>query len=179
MFSPSSPSRACAQSPPVQPAPNQRSLEEVIRELEAMKQPHGSIRAAVRPLPPPKDRRACRTGVPRIQAWVTGARSLRGTEGRRDCECALLRMQPAPNSHRSGSPKDAGPDDFGASPIVGTLPNGKTILVAGQRPGSFGRTIRTANAPFYGRRPWLPRRRPSEPGEFRWQRQRRECLFWS
>jgi hypothetical protein len=43
--------RLTAQSPPVQPAPNQRSLEEVIRELEAMKQPHGSIRAAVRPLP--------------------------------------------------------------------------------------------------------------------------------
>lgn len=59
--------------------------------------------------------------------------------GAQDCECALLRMQPAPNSHRSGSPKDAEPDDFGASPIVGTLPNGKTILVAGQRPGSFGR----------------------------------------
>jgi hypothetical protein len=30
--------RLTAQSPPVQPAPNPRSLEEVIRELEAMKQ---------------------------------------------------------------------------------------------------------------------------------------------
>jgi hypothetical protein len=48
--------------------------------------------------------------------------------GRRDCECPLLRMQAAPNSHRSSSPKDAG---------------------------------------------------PSGPAEFRWQRQRRECLFWS
>jgi polyvinyl alcohol dehydrogenase (cytochrome) len=33
-------------------------------------------------------------------------------------------------------PKDAGPDfDFGASPILRTLPNGKTILVAAQKSG--------------------------------------------
>ena len=32
-------------------------------------------------------------------------------------------------------PKDAGLGDFGASPILRTLPNGKTILVAGQKTG--------------------------------------------
>lgn len=33
-------------------------------------------------------------------------------------------------------PKDAGPDfDFGASPILRTLPNGKSILIAGQKSG--------------------------------------------
>ena len=57
--------------------------------------------------------------------------------GRRDCECPLLRMQAAPNSHRSRSPKDAGPHDFWASPILGTVPNTKTILVAGQKTGIF------------------------------------------
>lgn len=93
----------------------------------------GSARAQISP-PAAERSKTCRTGVPRIQAWVTGARSLRGTDGVQGLRMPTSRMQPAPNSHRS-SPKDAGPDDFGASPILRTLSNGKTILVAGQKSG--------------------------------------------
>jgi len=60
---------------------------------------------------------------------------VRGTDGAQGLRMPAFRMQPAPNSHRSRSPKDAEPDDFRASPILGTLPNGKTILEAGQKTG--------------------------------------------
>jgi polyvinyl alcohol dehydrogenase (cytochrome) len=40
-------------------------------------------------------------------------------------------------SHPENCPKDLGPDhDFGASPILTTLPNGRTLLIAGQKSGN-------------------------------------------
>ena len=40
-------------------------------------------------------------------------------------------------SHPENCPKDLGPDhDFGASPILKTLPNGRTLLIAGQKSGN-------------------------------------------
>jgi polyvinyl alcohol dehydrogenase (cytochrome) len=45
-------------------------------------------------------------------------------------------MVGCPESNAENCPKDVGPDyDFGASPILRTLPNGKSILVAGQKSG--------------------------------------------
>jgi polyvinyl alcohol dehydrogenase (cytochrome) len=41
------------------------------------------------------------------------------------------------DNDRENCPKDAGPDyDFGSSPILKSLPNGKSILVAGQKSGN-------------------------------------------
>jgi polyvinyl alcohol dehydrogenase (cytochrome) len=45
-------------------------------------------------------------------------------------------MVGCPESNTENCPKDLGPDfDFGASPILKTLANGKSILVAGQKSG--------------------------------------------
>ncbi len=45
-------------------------------------------------------------------------------------------MVGCPESNAENCPKDVGPDyDFGASPILRSLPNGKSILVAGQKSG--------------------------------------------
>ena len=41
------------------------------------------------------------------------------------------------DTNRENCPKDAGPDyDFGSSPILKTLPNGNSVLIAGQKSGN-------------------------------------------
>jgi polyvinyl alcohol dehydrogenase (cytochrome) len=41
------------------------------------------------------------------------------------------------DSNRENCPKDAGPDyDFGSSPVLKSLPNGKSVLIAGQKSGN-------------------------------------------
>ena len=56
--------------------------------------------------------------------------------------CLARRLRPA--EHLENCPKDIGPDyDFGSSPILRTLPNGRRILVAGQKAESCGPTIPT------------------------------------
>ena len=52
---------------------------------------------------------------------------------------------------KDNCPANAGPDfDFGASPMLKDLPNGKSVLIAAQKIGMVWLTIRIARAQWCG-----------------------------
>jgi hypothetical protein len=102
-------------------------------------------------------------------SWNGGAQGLRNAR--------FLGCSQRPTHTGAGHPRMPGP-------MISGLPRSWEHCLTARPYSSLDKdrdhlgAIRTANAPFYGRRPWLPRRRPSGPGEFRWQRQRRECRYF-